>query len=264
MRDTLLQKSFSERFVLLMIVSSLTFISCRDGGTSQNSNQSTPPRTTVNNNSNTTVQANPNPTTTAQSSGNTSSGFHYICANNCEGSGANAAGTCPVCGEALIHNTAFHSGGQGNDNSAPQILGTDDNSFTSKITPLGDPGASTPSTAAPTAAGGSGFHYTCSAGCGGGGNAQGPCPSCGAALVHNAAFHAGGSATAAPAGQRPSASQPQYPSVFNTPGAAPPASNVNTVGAFHYICSAGCGGGGSAQGSCPSCGAALVHNDAFH
>ena len=28
---------------------------------------------------------------------------HYICSNNCAGSGGDAAGTCPVCGLSLIH-----------------------------------------------------------------------------------------------------------------------------------------------------------------
>ena len=267
----LLLKMISPRVLGVMVMSSLAFISCRDGGTSQNSNQ-TPSRTTINNNAPTTVQGsqNPtatttNPTATTANTGAAGSEFHYICANNCEGSGANAAGKCPVCGEELVHNTAFHSGDQGSANSAPQIIGADDN-FSSKITPLGDPGTSAPATAAPAASGGSGFHYTCSAGCGGGGDAQGACPSCGEALVHNAAYHTGGAPALTPGASnqtRPVTTTNKYPSVFNTPGAAPKA-NVNTVGASHYICSAGCGGGGNAQGSCPKCGAALVHNDAFH
>lgn len=34
---------------------------------------------------------------------------HYICPNNCEGSGGDAEGTCPVCGSAYLHNQAYHS-----------------------------------------------------------------------------------------------------------------------------------------------------------
>gem|GEM_PF-410604 len=271
MNHILLLRMFRTHILLVVAISSLAFISCRDGGASQNSNQA--PRTTTNNSPNTTVQGsqNPsattaNPAATTANTGAAGSEFHYICANNCEGSGANAAGNCPVCGEELVHNTSFHAGDQGGANSSPQIIGADDNSFSSKITPLGDPGSSAQTTAAPAATGGTGFHYTCSAGCGGGGDAQGSCPNCGQALVHNAAYHAGGAPTLTPGASpqaRPTTTANKYPSVFNTPGAVPQA-NVNTVGASHYICSAGCGGGGNAQGSCPKCGAALVHNDAFH
>ncbi|RMD68737.1 MAG: hypothetical protein D6818_11165, partial [Bacteroidetes bacterium] len=34
---------------------------------------------------------------------------HYICPNNCEGSGGDAQGTCPVCGTAYVHNQAYHA-----------------------------------------------------------------------------------------------------------------------------------------------------------
>ena len=252
-------------FIMFFAVFSLAFVSCRDGGQSETSSQQAPQRTNITGNSNPGNTNNSTPAATNQNTGTAGAEYHYICANNCEGSGANAAGSCPVCGEELVHNTAFHSGDQGASSSNPQIIESSDD-FTSKITPLGDPGNNAPA----AASGGSGFHYTCSAGCGGGGNAQGACPSCGAELVHNAAFHSGGGATATPGApsQAAPSSGNKYPSVFNTPGGAPPANRINSSGGsgngFHYICSAGCGGGGSGQGSCPSCGAALVHNDAFH
>jgi len=46
---------------------------------------------------------------------------HYYCANNCEGSGGDAAGTCPVCGSAYEHNQAWH-----NQNTAPVTTTTSD------------------------------------------------------------------------------------------------------------------------------------------
>lgn len=91
-------------------------------------------------------------------------------------------------------------------------------------------------------------HYICPNNCeGSGGDAQGTCPVCGTAYVHNQAYHA----------------QPQQPTTPNPiqPQQAPA---QNAAGVYHYICSAGCGGGAGAQGTCPSCGAPLAHNQAYH
>lgn len=259
---TLLQKIVSVRLVAVIAVSSLFFFACRDGGETQRAtptNNTTTINTPENNTQNIAApeQQNDNPGASA------SSEFHYVCANNCEGSGANAAGPCPVCGEELVHNAAFHSGEQGGNNqNAPQIINDDGGSFSSKITPLGEESSSN---SAPAVSGDASFHYICSAGCGGGGAAQGPCPSCGAAMEHNAAFHANQGATAAPGASGNQPSGQKYPSVFNTPGAVRSApAQGGSGGTTHYICSAGCGGGGNAQGTCPSCGAPLAHNDAFH
>ncbi|SRR5690554_3235719 len=259
------QRLVSMRVLFAFALFSLAFISCRDGGTSQSTTTQAPERTNVIGNENPSdenvINVNPN-------AGTANAGFHYVCANNCEGSGSSTGGTCPVCGEELVHNDAFHAGEQGASNS-PQIMGADDE-FTSRINPIGTTGND--GNAAGAVTGNAMFHYTCSAGCGGGGDSQGNCPSCGAELVHNAAFHNAGGGTASPGAVNQAAptSTNRYPSVFNTPGAVPPANRINTSGGggggtgFHYICSAGCGGGAAAQGSCPSCGAALVHNDAFH
>lgn len=89
--------------------------------------------------------------------------LHYICPNNCEGSGGAMQGTCPVCGTDYIHNQAYH-------NQA-----------------TGDPAQSAQTTPATNAAGQ--YHYTCSNGCAGGSGTQGNCSVCGNALVHNAAYH---------------------------------------------------------------------------
>ncbi|MBY5957667.1 hypothetical protein KUV50_05970 [Membranicola marinus] len=245
------------RLVALIAVISMGIFACRDGGEAER-NTSSNTSTTLSAPESNPMGDQPNNATTV--SGN--SDFHYICVNNCEGSGADAAGPCPVCGEELVHNTAFHGANQGANDPGPQIITDDEGSFSSKITPLGQESGS--GTAAPAVTGNASFHYVCSAGCGGGGAAQGPCPSCGAAMSHNDAFHANqGAPGAAGAGSQPSGQK--YPSVFNTPGAVPSASpQGGSGGTTHYICSAGCGGGGNAQGTCPSCGAPLVHNDAFH
>ena len=104
---------------------------------------------------------------------------HYVCPNNCAGSGGDGAGTCPVCGLAYQHNAAYH-----NNPASPATPAT---------TPV--PGATTPNTTVATppvepaqnAAGV--WHYTCSNGCEGGAGAAGTCSHCGGALAHNAAYH---------------------------------------------------------------------------
>lgn len=122
--------------------------------------------------------ATPAPVTTPAPAGGAK---HYTCPKNCKGSGGDAAGTCPVCGSAYVHNQAFHAAGA---NNAPQP------------TPAG---TATPSTAAPTtvtppapspaqnAAGV--YHYTCAKGCAGGAGAAGKCAKCGGDLAHNSAYH---------------------------------------------------------------------------
>ena len=244
------------RIILIVAIASMAIFSCRDGGSSSSAS---PSQSTSTTNTPSPVQSNQPSSTQGSSS---SSEFHYICANNCEGSSANAAGNCQVCGEELVHNTAFHSGG-GSSGENTINLNDDDNSFSSKITPLGGEAGSSPAPAQAT--GDASYHYICSA-CGGGGNAQGACPNCGEALTHNAAFHnnQGGTATPGASSTQPTTG-PKFPSVFNSPGGvqAKPIQSSSGNG-FHYICSAGCGGGGNAQGSCPSCGASLTHNAAFH
>ena len=86
---------------------------------------------------------------------------HYICPNNCEGSGGPAAGNCPVCGTAYTHNQAYHN--------------------QPANTTQADPASAT------NAAGV--YHYICSNGCAGGSGSQGSCATCGSALVHNQAYH---------------------------------------------------------------------------
>ena len=108
---------------------------------------------------------------------NTGGVQHYICNNNCAGSGGATAGTCPVCGEAYVHNQAYHNQG------APATT----------ITPPGGvtaPGAVTPPATPAAAQNAAGvYHYTCSAGCAGGAASAVACATCGQTLVHNQGFH---------------------------------------------------------------------------
>lgn len=105
-------------------------------------------------------------------------------------------------------------------------------------------------------------HYICPNGhVGSGGDAQGNCRQCNAALVHNQAFHANDP------GANP---QPNIQSPMNTDKNAivPPSNSAspaqNAAGVWHYTCANGCAGGAGASGNCPSCGGALVHNQAYH
>ena len=100
---------------------------------------------------------------------------HYKCPNNCAGGHGPAAGSCPVCGTALAHNTAYHSA-----NPAPA---------TPTAPTLTPPGGvtTTTTTAAQNAAGV--YHYTCANGCAGGAGEGVACATCGATLVHNTAYH---------------------------------------------------------------------------
>ena len=108
---------------------------------------------------------------------------HYICPNNCAGSGGAAQGTCPVCGTAYQHNAAYHNQpGATNATTTPTTT-------TTPITTPGNTQVTPPTTASPAQNAAGVWHYTCSAGCAGGAGAAGNCASCGSPLAHNAAYH---------------------------------------------------------------------------
>jgi len=138
---------------LIIIIASLFFASCgsKNSAAKEDARQSIQDR--VNNSA---------PAPIDNSLATTGSVQHYICPNNCEGSGGAAQGTCPVCGTAYIHNQAFHN----------------------------QPAANAQQATPPAATNAAGqFHYICSNGCAGGSGTQGNCATCGNALVHNTAFH---------------------------------------------------------------------------
>lgn len=101
--------------------------------------------------------------------------LHYYCPTH-PTKGGGAAGTCPDCGTALVHNQAFHN------QSAPAATTPTVTNGTNPLTP-----GSTPVPPAATNANGE-YHYTCPNGHPGAG-AAGSCSQCGTALVHNAAYH---------------------------------------------------------------------------
>ncbi len=122
-----------------------------------------------------------------QNAGNTSTDLssnssgdvqHYICPNDCEGSGGPAQGSCPVCGTAYVHNQAFHN--QGNQTPQNQINLEGQNQLQDL--------QQSQQNSAPAQKNGE-FHYICSAGCSGGAGSAGTCSQCGASLEHNTAYH---------------------------------------------------------------------------
>jgi hypothetical protein len=106
---------------------------------------------------------------------------HYYCANNCPGSGGDAAGTCPVCGSEYSHNQAWHDMQQ---NNVTTTTTTSDGSGPSVgITPPVQAPTEPPQNAAGV------WHYTCPNGHAGGSGSATPCSECGTTLVHNSDYH---------------------------------------------------------------------------
>jgi hypothetical protein len=117
-----------------------------------------------------------------------------------------------------------------------------------------------PITATPT---GNVPHYQCPDRCEGGvGAAAGACPVCGKEMAHNQAFH----------NQQPATANPTTPSITTTPSTTTttttttpnPSPAQNAAGVYHYTCAKGCAGGAGSAQACAVCGAALVHNQAYH
>jgi hypothetical protein len=193
-------------------------------------------------------QSNPNrPQVQQQTQAPVGGVQHYICPNNCAGSGGPGEGVCPTCGTAYIHNQAFHDQPQMQQQAPPPVSGVQ--------------------------------HYICPNNCAGtGGPGEGVCPACGTAYIHNQAFHEQqnngfGNLDAVPQQNPAPGNQPLSPLFQNQSGQVS-ATNINTPsalsvsagnpGVFHYVCSKGCAGGSGGAGNCSRCGAELAHNAAFH
>jgi hypothetical protein len=130
-----------------------------------------------------------------------------------------------------------------------------------------DSAAATSTTTVPPVTAGVVDHYTCPNGHAGA-PAAGNCVQCGTALVHNQAFHANDQ-VAPPANSNPMqefapAAAGANSTTTVTPNAAAASPAQNAAGVYHYTCAAGCAGGAGAAGTCPSCGGALAHNQAYH
>jgi hypothetical protein len=102
---------------------------------------------------------------------------HYICANNCENSGSDVVGACPVCKNPYIHNTAFHN--QDFMKNGPLNVPTN----------IQAPAANTPAAPSPAQNAKGIYHYTCPKGCYGGSGTATQCANCGEPLAHNQEYH---------------------------------------------------------------------------
>ena len=213
----------------LTIASSFLFLSCAQGYQEDSNSNQNPNRPEV-------------PTQAAPISSN-SGVQHYICPNNCAGSGGATEGVCPTCGTAYLHNQAFHDQPQMQQPAAP-VTGVQ--------------------------------HYICPNNCAGSGGAtEGVCPTCGTAYLHNQEFHNqpnNGLGSVAPS--TPNQTNQAISPVFQNQSGQVSGSNINTPsalsvgagnpGVFHYVCPKGCAGGSGAAGTCSKCGSELAHNAAFH
>lgn len=114
--------------------------------------------------------------------------YHYICQNNCAGSGAMEAGTCPTCGVNYVHNAAFHAQeGTGSNPSLNTLQGPQNPQF--QQNPAATQTPQTPQAPEPAQNAAGVYHYTCSKGCSGGSGTGGVCATCGGPLSHNQAYH---------------------------------------------------------------------------
>ncbi len=109
---------------------------------------------------------------------------HYICPNNCAGSGGDTPGQCPVCKTEYQHNDAYHQQPGQQPTPQPSAPAVADPASSGQSPVIQMP----PSNDPPQNAKGV-WHYTCPKGCLGGSGAAGPCPKCGEQLAHNAAYH---------------------------------------------------------------------------
>lgn len=107
---------------------------------------------------------------------------HYYCANNCAGSGGDAAGTCPVCGTEYTHNQAWH-----NQTQTQPAVSTTTTSNIQDVSTTGVPPSQATPEPAQNAAGV--WHYTCPNGHAGGAGGATACSDCGTTLVHNQLYH---------------------------------------------------------------------------
>ena len=125
-------------------------------------------------------------TPTASSSGV----YHYVCPDKCVGGHSNNAGNCPVCGNQLTHNQAWHDLPENQATQTPQTPQAVPNPTPDQIQPLDLQQPQVENINVPAGADGKVYHYVCKAGCKGGhGDNAGNCPVCSKPMAHNQAFH---------------------------------------------------------------------------
>ena len=169
-------------FYIIILLSSLIIFSCSEDKPSD-STQIEDTTTNIQ----ATAPAGLTPANTAPAPGEVA---HFICPNNCAGSGGALQANCPVCATAYVHNKAYHDQ-PGQAQKQPELV------------PMTAPGAQNitgdidviqqsqqqPKQAAPAQNANGVWHFKCDAGCEGGAAAAGPCGACGLALKHNKAYH---------------------------------------------------------------------------
>ena len=120
------------------------------------------------------------PAATPEPPQNATGVWHYTCPKGCEG-GAGSAVACAKCGTTLVHNTAYHPP----VDAVQTPPATTSTALPDGITPTPAP-AQTPE---PAQNAKGVWHYTCSAGCAGGGGSAVACAKCGKTLAHNQTYH---------------------------------------------------------------------------
>ncbi len=156
------------RILLIALIGCMTLINCSSGSSKAKDDARAEIQSSV---PETVADPVPSVPSSAAGGGVNTNVQHYYCANGCAGSGGDAQGTCPTCGNEYVHNQAYHNQPA---TTPPATPGT-------TITPPANTGAAT------NAAGV--YHYVCADGHDGGAGAAGACAQCGKALVHNDAFH---------------------------------------------------------------------------
>ena len=174
-------------FKAALLISGLAFIAC--GGDSNTVRDSA--RESLGGNAQTAPASPTSTPLTASAPGGAV--FHYICPKNCPGSGAGAAGTCPVCGTAYVHNQAYHSQAQPGAASPTGETTPDGRQIEKMIVPGSTtpaaPGSTTAAPPEPAQNAAGVWHYTCPKGCAGGAGSAVACGTCGTTLAHNTAYH---------------------------------------------------------------------------
>jgi hypothetical protein len=146
--------------ISLLILSGITFISCDNDRAIREKAAQTLPKTEFQSGS--SIPGN----------GSLAGVQHYICPNNCKGSGGPEQGNCPVCGTAYLHNQAYHA-----------------NDAQNQVPPTPNPATPPTPTPEPAQNAAGVWHYTCAKGCPGGAGSATVCATCGGTLVHNTAYH---------------------------------------------------------------------------